>query len=178
MPRLALLIAVALCACGTMHHRIHRDELQRDLARRFPVDVDKRVATIRLTDPRLEMPASRPDRAAVRMRVGILTSAGDLTGRARVEGRIEYAVGEHAFYLRDGRVTEIALDPRGGGASTRVQLAAIALERAARAAIEHALETRPVYTLDAKRNAREAKAIRHLRGARIDGSELVLDVAL
>lgn len=52
------------------------------------------------------------------------------------------------------------------------------VERAIAEGLEEVLARHPVYRLDAARNEREAKAIRHLRSVTVDGQALVLEVGL
>jgi hypothetical protein len=87
--------------------------------------------------------------------------------------------------LRDPRVTELTVDaPQGTGSLSQAagNLRAVAgdtlVERAAHSAVEEILRRHPIYRLDAARSKREAKAIRHLRSARIDGEDLLLEVGL
>lgn len=186
-PRWLVAFAFALVSgCSTMTMRISRGELQADLAKRFPREADKHVVTIRASDPRIDFPGA-PDVVGVRLRLDATTASGNshLSGTTRVEGRIEYVAAEHAFYLRDPRVTALELAaPDGDGALARLvdkahhTIGTSLIERAASAAVEELLRHNPIYRLDAKRSAKEAKAIRHLRRVRIDGDDLVLEVAL
>jgi hypothetical protein len=166
--------------------RLSRDELQADLAKRFPKDVDKHVIWIRASDPQIDMPG-RPGILGVRLRLEAESASGNSSvgGVARVEGTLQYVEAEHAFYLRQPTVTELLLAPPGGDGTMshavghlRDALGNKLLERAARSAIQEILERHPIYRLDASRSEREAKAIRHLKTARIDGQELVLEVGL
>jgi hypothetical protein len=161
-------VALALSACS-MTMRIPRSQLEADMAKRFPVEVDKHVVTLLASEPAIEFLGKR-DELALRLHVRVtsLTGNSQLDGTTRVEGRIEYASAEHAFYLRDPRVTELALANRHVGARL--------VERAARAGVEQVLRAHPIYRLDARRSEKEAKAIRHLRAVHIDGDDLVLDV--
>jgi hypothetical protein len=175
----AFLIAAAGC---TTTMRISRQELQADVVKRFPRDIDKHVVTLRASDPVIDFPGS-PDMLGVSVRLDATTDSGNshLGGTARVVGRLEYVSGEHAFYLRDGKVTELTLErPDGGGHLARAMHHAdnALLERVARSALEELLRRQPIYRLDANRSKREAKAIRHIREAHIDGKDLVLRVGL
>jgi hypothetical protein len=163
--------------------RISRDELQADVTKRFPRDYDKQVVKLRMSDPQLEFFEGRPDILGVRVRLDVTSAAGNshIGGTANVEGALEYVKAEHAFYLRAANVKEIALDrPEGTGQGAKLlwHYSDAALEHAARHAVEAGLEAHPIYRLDGKRSAREAKAIRHLRAAHIDGRDLVLTVGL
>lgn len=173
---------LALTACSSTI-RISRDELQADLAKQFPRDVDKHVLTLRASEPQVEFPGS-PDILAVRLRLEATSASGNsrLAGTVGAAGRIEYVAGERAFYLRDPQVTELVLHPaEGEGTFSRaVNHAGSAfgqklVERAARVAIVELLRRRPIYVLDARRK-KDAKAIRHLRSVRIEGQDLVLEV--
>lgn len=185
--RLLPLIAVVLVAAGcSTTMRISRGELQADLARRFPVEADKRLVVVRAANPQIELPGGR-DLLGVRLDLDAVSASGNshLRGSARVEGRVEYVRAEHAFFLRDPRVTELVLlPPAGDGALARVVdhadhvFGGTLVEHAARAAIEQLLRTHPIYRLDARRSTKEAKAIRHLRSVHVDGQDLVLEVAL
>lgn len=105
----------------------------------------------------------------VRMNVQASTMSGhhQITGTARVEGQLQYVEAEHAFFLRDARVTELVIDQQ-------------LLEVPVRRGVEEILSNHPIYRLDAKRSKREAKAINHLRDAHIDPQrrDLVLTVGL
>lgn len=182
---LSVLLALLAAGCSTMTMRISRAELQADMAKRFPAKVDKRVIVLRASAPQIEFPGA-PDVVAVRMRIDATSPSGRsrLSGTARVEGRIEYVRDERAFYLRDPDVTELAMDPPSGDGSlaTAMSDASAALghelvEEAAHVALEELLEHQPIYRLDPRRK-NDAKAIRHLRSVRVDGQDLVLEVAL
>ena len=159
----AFLIVLAGC---TTTMRVSRDELQADVAKRFPRDIDKVVVTLHASDPEIDFPGP-PDLLGIRMHVEASTPSGHhrTSGTARVEGRLEYDADEHAFYLREPRVTELAVEsPR--------------FESVARGAIVEMLVRHPIYRLDERRSKREARAVHHLRAAHIDGHDLVLTVGL
>jgi hypothetical protein len=171
-----------LAACTTTM-RVSRDELQADVMKRFPREYDRQVLKLRMSDPELEFFPGRPDILGVRVRLDVTSASGNshIGGTANVEGALEYVKAEHAFYLRAANVKDIALDrPEGHGRGAQVlwQYSDVALEHAARHAVESGLESHPIYRLDAKRSQREAKAIKHLRDAHIDGRDLVLTVGL
>lgn len=175
----AFLIAAAGCST-TM--RISQSELQADLAKRFPRDIDKHVVTLRASDPTIDFPGTR-DMLGVRVRVDVTTASGSshVGGTARVEGRLEYMSAEHAFYLREPHITELALERADGNGHLTHALHHTddrLVDHLVRAAVEELLRRHPVYRLDASRSPREAKAIRHLREAHIDGHDLVLRVGL
>ena len=165
-----LQIAVLLVLAGcTTTMRVSREDLQDDVARRFPREIDKHVVVVRASEPEIEFPGA-PDVLGLRLHVDVTSPSGRsrLAGTTRVEGRLEYAASEHAFYLREPRVTELELDAPAG---TRHLSRAVAGE-----AIAELLRDHPLYRLDARRSEREAKAIRHLRSAHIRGQDLVLTV--
>lgn len=160
-------VAAFLIAVGcTTTMRISRDQLQTDVAKRFPRDIDKLVITLHASDPQIDFPGP-PDMLGIRMHVEASTPSGHhrTSGTARVEGRLEYAASEHAFYLREPRVTELAADSPH-------------LESVARGAIVELLARHPIYRLDERRSQREARAVHHVRAAHIDGKDLVLTVGL
>ncbi|MBA3462965.1 MAG: DUF1439 domain-containing protein [Deltaproteobacteria bacterium] len=171
--RTVLVALVLLAGCSTMTLRIPRDDLQADMAKRFPVEADKHVVTLTASDPQLELLGS-VNRLAVRLRLQAASAGGtsQLSGTSRVEGRIEYVAAEHAFYLRDPKVTELQLDSSDRIAGQRL------IERASRSALETLLRRHPVYRLDGKRSEKEAKAIRHLRSVRVEDQDLVLEVGI
>jgi len=163
--------------------RMSRDELQADITKRFPRDYDKQVITLRMSDPQIEFFPGRPDIMGVRVRLDVTSASGNshIGGTANVEGALEYVKAEHAFYLRAANVKELALDrPEGKGLGAQLlwKTSDAGLEHLARHAVEDGLQQHPIYRLDAKRSKREAKAIRHLRAAHIDGRDLVLTVGL
>jgi hypothetical protein len=121
---------------------------------------------VHASDPEIDFPGP-PDMLGIRMHVEATTPSGHhrTNGTARVEGRLEYAASEHAFYLRDPRVTELAIESPH-------------LESVARGAIVEMLAHHPIYRLDERRSKREARAVHHLRDAHIDGRDLVLTVGL
>jgi hypothetical protein len=157
-------VAACLIAGCTTTMRISRDELQADVAKRFPRDIDKLVVAVHASEPQIDFPGP-PDVLGIRMHVEASTRHHHSTGSARVEGRIEYDASQHAFFLRDPHVTDLTVDPP-------------VLDQVARVAIVEMLERHPIYRLDERRSQREAKAIRHLRAAHIDGRDLVLTVGL
>lgn len=162
----ALIMTLAGC---TTTMRVSREDLQHDVARRFPREIDKHVVVVRASEPVIDFPGA-PDVLGVRMHVEVASMHRhhDVSGSARVQGRLEYVGREHAFYLREPVVTELALDEGG--------LVAEHAAHAARAAIEELLRDHPLYRLDARRSEREAKAVRHLRSAHIRGQDLILTV--
>lgn len=164
--QIAALLVLASC---TTTMRVSREDLQDDVARRFPREIDKRVVVVRASEPQIEFPGA-PDVLGLRLHVDVALASGrsQLAGTARVEGRLDYVASEHAFYLREPRVTELELDAPEG---TRHLSRAVARE-----AIVELLRDHPLYRLDARRSEREAKAIRHLRSAHIRGQDLVLTV--
>lgn len=179
----ALWLATAAC---TTTMRIPRDELEAKIARHFPRELDEHVVTVRASDPRIDFPGG-PDRIGIRLRVEVTSMSGrsHVAGSGRVEGRLEYVAAEHAFYVREPRVTDLQLEPPQGRGSlsrlvrrarhaTGAELAAPAVRRA----LAELLRRRPVYRLDAQRSAREAKAIRHLRSVHVDDPDLVLVLGL
>lgn len=176
------LALIALCACTTTM-RISRDELQADVAKHFPRDVDKHAVQVRLSDPNVELPGSL---FAMRLRIAATSASGrsQVAGTARVEGNLEYVANEHAFYLRAARVTDLVLEPATGDGDAahtlnraKATFGDALVARAVRSVIEEMLERRPIYRLDASR-PKDAKAIRHLRDARIEDGHLVLEVGL
>lgn len=183
---LAIALFLLASACSTLTMRVSRSELQADLAKRFPREVDKRVVKIRASDPQIDF-TGRADLLGVRLRLEAESASGNSRagGTARVEGTLEYVEAEHAFYLRHAQVTELVLAPPEGSGRLSNALGHVSgalgndlVERAARSAIEELLERHPIYRLDAARSKREAKAIRHLKSARIEGQDLVLEVGL
>ena len=129
-----------------------------------------------MTDPHLEFSGAR-DVLALRMKLAADGPAGHLSGDVRVEGRIAYVAAEHAFYLRDPKVTDLRIE-RPDPASLVGRVGTDLLERAARSAAEEVLRRHPIYRLDAARSEKEGKAIRHLRSVHTDGQDLVLEVGL
>jgi hypothetical protein len=171
--RTVLVLVMLVAGCSTVTLRIPRDDLQTDMAKRFPIEADKHVVILTASDPQLEL-LGNVNRIAVRLRLQATTTSGDsqLTGTSRVEGRIEYVEAEHAFYLRDPKVTELQMDSADHVPGVRL------IERASRSAVETLLRTHPVYRLDQRRSEKEAKAIRHLRSVRVEDQDLVLEVGL
>jgi hypothetical protein len=163
------LALVVLCACSTTI-RVSRDELQADVAKHFPREIDKHVVVIRLSDPEVSLPGSL---FALRVRVEATTVTGRSTvsGTARVEGRLEYVAAEQAFYLRDPRVTQLDLEPATGPGQAARLLNRVDITSVARVVIADVLVRHPVHRL------RDPKAARHLRGARVEDGSLLLDVS-
>lgn len=178
----APIVAVVFAGCTTMSMHVSRADLQDEVEQHFPREIDKRVVTLRASDPEVEFPGP-DDQLALRLHVDATTAnrRSHVTGTARVQGRIDYVEAEHAFYLRDPEVTELApgeLSGTGHTARWLVRVDRDAVERAIRAAIVEMLRTRPLYQLDARRSEREANAIRHLRSAHIRGQDLVLELGI
>jgi hypothetical protein len=180
----ALFVASASCSTITMH--VSRDELQADIEKRFPRVFEEQVVSLTLSEPEIDM-SGAPGILGVKLRFAAASASerSRLDGVTRVEGRLEYVAQDHAFYLRDPVITDLALEtPQGPGhlAHAMGRLRAVAgdrvIEHGVRDAIRKALVGHPIYRLDARRSEREAKAIRHLRRARVEGGELVLEVGL
>lgn len=171
-------------ACGTWTMTVTRQELQADIATRFPVEIDKHVVVVRLTDPVIEFPGPA-DRVALRMNVAANSALANTTGSVRAEGRIEYLEAEHAFYLREPVITDLHMNPPEAGSPAgglierlRAHVDPAMLDHLARSAAEEALRHQPIYRLDENRSEREAKAIRHLRSVHVRDDTLLLEVGL
>ena len=170
------LVLVLLCACSTTI-RISRDDLQADVAKHFPHEIDKHAVAIRLSDPEVALPGSMLQ-LQVRVEATTVTGRSNVVGAARVEGKLEYVAAEHAFFLREPRVIELNLEPATGPghAAHLFNRAGNGLvETAARAVIVDVLLRHPIYRLDPAK-PKDAKAIRHLRSARIEDGSLLLRV--
>jgi hypothetical protein len=161
-----------------------REELQRDLATRFPVEIDHHVVVVRLADPVLEFPGVG-DHVALRVTVVLSSLLANSTGDLRVEGRIAYVEAEHAFYLREPNITSFHMNAPtpgspAGGLLERVNdhVDSATLDHLARAGAEQALRQRPIYRLDAARSENEARAIRHLRALHVRNDALLIEVGL
>ncbi len=165
MRVLALLV---LCACSTTI-RVSRDELQQDVAKHFPREINKRVVTIRLSDPEVSLPGSLFD-LRVRVEATTWTGRSNVGGQARVVGRLEYVESERAFYLREPRVTELEMEPATGPGHAAEIVNRVDVTSVARAVIIDVLLRHPIYRV------KDAKAARHLRSARIEDGELLLRV--
>jgi len=182
--KLLLLGCLTLSGCATWTLTVTREELQRDLATRFPVEIDRHVVVVRLADPVLEFPGVH-DRVALRMAVALNSLVANSRGDLRVEGRIEYVEAEHAFYLREPNITAFHMNAPtpgspAGGLLERVNrlVDSATLEHLARAGAEQALRLRPIYRLDAARSENEARAIRHLRSLHVRNDALLIEVGL
>lgn len=170
------LVLVLLCACSTTI-RVSRDDLQADVAKHFPHEIDKHAVVIRLSDPEVALPGSLLE-LRVRIEATTVTGRSNVVGVARVEGKLEYDAAEHAFFLRQPRVTEIELEPATGpghAAHLFNRVGNDLVESATRAVIIDVLMRHPIYRLDPAR-PKDAKAMRHLRSARIEDGSLLLDV--
>ncbi|MFT3696898.1 MAG: DUF1439 domain-containing protein [Kofleriaceae bacterium] len=155
---------VALTACS-YEMRIPGPQLQADLALHFPMELDKHVVVLRVSDPQLELLPN--NRVGVRVHVRADTPIGTLsTGTVRAEGRLEYDPADHAFYARAPVVTQLDVQ--------HVER----VESVARFAVAEAMRHYPIYRLDAKRGDDEAAAIKHLRKIRVDGNDLLLEVGI
>jgi hypothetical protein len=163
-PLAAFMILAALStlpAC-TLHHTFTRETIQAQLTSRFPVERAVGFWAVRVEDPVLSLDAGAN-------RVGLtlaVTAAGlvptgsgvamrSVTGRAGVEGRIEYRSEQGAFYLLDPRVTRLSFSD----VPLEVE---VALKIAAEAALGVLLKERPVYVLDAKRSETEGQIKAHM----------------
>ena len=150
-------VLLLLCACSTTI-RVSRDELQADIAKHFPHEIDKRFVVVRLSDPEVSLPGSRFD-LRVRVEATTITGRSTVAGTARVDGQLEYVEAEHAFYLRQPRVTELHLEPATGPGHAAHLFNRVDVTGATRAVIIDVLLRHPIYRL------KDPKAIRHLRSA-------------
>ena len=165
MRVLALLV---LCACSTTI-RVSRDDLQAEVANHFPREIDKRVVVLRLSDPEVSLPGSRLD-LRVRVEATTFTGRSTVAGTARVDGQLEYVEAEHAFYLRQPRVTQLDLDPATGPGHAAHLFNRVDTTGVVRAGIVDVLVRHPIYRV------KDPKAARHLRSARIEDGKLLLRV--
>jgi hypothetical protein len=162
------LALVVLCACSTTI-RVSRDELQADIAEHFPHEIDKRLVVVRLSDPEVSLPGSRFD-LRVRVEATTMTGRSTVAGTARVDGQLEYIEAEHAFYLRQPRVTQLDLEPATGPGHAARLWNRVDVTSTVRAVILDVLSRHPIYRV------KDPKAIRHLRSARIEDGSLLLKI--
>lgn len=162
------LVLLLLCACSTTI-RVSRDDLQAQVAEHFPHEIDKRVVVIRLQDPDVSLPGSRLD-LRVHVEATTITGRSTVAGTARVDGQLEYVAAEHAFYLRQPRVTQLDFEPATGPGHAAHLFNRVDITGVTRAVLLDVLARHPIYRL------KDPKAIRHLRSARIEDGSLLLRV--
>jgi len=152
---LSAVIALATGACNATFSRAYtRDELQARLQKRFPVEKQKAVFSIRLSDPALSFPGG--DRVAVAVNVEASTLGVPVgRGRATLEAAPYYRPEDGGIYLRDPVLRDLASP-----------------------AVVRALEERPIYTLEPARSAKEARAREHLRRLWIENDRLMIEFTL
>lgn len=179
-PATASALLVALLAagatlgsesCGATFQRAYtRDELRARLQKRFPVEKQKSVFSVRLSDPDLSFPGG--DRVAVAVTVEASTLGLPVgRGRATLEGAPYYRPEDGGVYLRDPVIRDLVLD---GARPERVEKARQVISPA----IVHALEERPIYVLEPARNAKEARAREHLRRLWIENDRLMIEFTI
>jgi hypothetical protein len=168
---LSAVIALATGACNATFSRAYtRDELQARLQKRFPVEKQKAVFSIRLSDPALSFPGG--DRVAVAVNVEASTLGVPVgRGRATLEAAPYYRPEDGGIYLRDPVLRDLALD---GAKPERLEKA----RQIVSPAVVRALEERPIYTLEPARSAKEARAREHLRRLWIENDRLMIEFTL
>lgn len=163
--------APAIAGCGATFSRAYtRDELRARLEKRFPIEKQKAVFSIRLSDPDLIFPGG--DRVAVAVNVEASTLGVPVgRGRATLEGAPYYRPDDGGIYLRDPVLRDLKLD---GARPERIQKA----RQIVSPAILRALEERPIYTLEPARSPKEARAREHLRRLWIENDRLMVEFTL
>jgi len=167
---LVIALAAANSACGiTFRHSYTRDDLRARLAKRFPIERQKSVFVVRLTDPDVTFPGG--DRVGISVNVEV-AALGTLVsrGRATLDGVPSYQAEDGGIYVRDPVVS--SLEIQGAGAAR-----AEGVRQAASTAIARVFAERPLYTLDPARSPKEARARQHLRRIWIEGDRLVIEFA-
>jgi uncharacterized protein DUF1439 len=168
---LALAAAVATAAaCGvTFRHSYTRDELRARVAKRFPIERQKAMFVVRLTDPDVTFPGG--DRLGLAANVEVL-ALGAPVGRGRVtlDGVPSYRTEDGGIYVRDPVVRSLDF---AGASPERMETA----RQVASSAIARLFAEKPVYTLDPARSQKEARAREHLRRLWIEGQRLMIEFA-
>jgi hypothetical protein len=168
---IAALVATGVLACcgyATLMARGHLDisqaELQARIAPRFPIQNCKLViACLDLTNPLVAL-REGDDRIAFTADVTVTLGTRERTGRIALSGRPRYVPEQGQLFLDDLRITTLEL------AGFPEEYAELVKARGA-AAARQALQSRPVYTLDAG-TAKGAFARRAVRDVKVVNGKL------
>ncbi|MFT3772785.1 MAG: DUF1439 domain-containing protein [Minicystis sp.] len=162
----------------TLRHEVGRDVLQTHVRAQFPIEKTAGFWTVRVHDPvlRLDGQANRLSLELGIVAVGLAPEGNGVgfrtvTGRAGLEGRIEYDRGAGAFYIREPSIRRLKF----ADVPAEVE---VALRLAAEAAIRVVLRERPVYVLDPKRSERDGLIKDHLKRVWVEGDRLVVEYQL
>lgn len=160
----ALFVAAALSACGTLgalalgHLDIERAELQARIEPRFPLQRCKLVACLDLSNPIVVLREGE-DRIGFSAELRVLLGTRERTGRVGLSGRPRYVPEDGQLYLDDLQITTFELTGFPEDYAEFVKANGAVLAR-------QALQSRPVYTLDAN-TAKGAFAKRTVRDVKV-----------
>ena len=169
---LALVLAVVTAngGCGiTFRHSYSRDELRARVAKRFPIERQKSVFVVRLTDPDVTFPGG--DRLGLSANVEVLALGAVVSrGRVTLDGVPSYRPEDGGIYVRDPEVRSLTIEGAGSGRADQAR-------QVVTAAIARVFAERPLYTLDPAHSPKEARARAHLRRIWIEGDRLMIEFA-
>jgi hypothetical protein len=140
---LACLLAVAGCKAHPVTLTMGRDEIQRRLEAKFPVEQQVFVSTVTLEQPRVIL-REGSDRIGIDLRIRVRAPLlPEYGGQVAVTGKLVYRREETAFFLREPVLEDLVID---GLRAEHAELVRKPAETAASAA----LETIPVYRLEGR----------------------------
>jgi hypothetical protein len=179
LPAAVMLVGASVLSCGcAMRHTLGREAIQAQLAAQFPVEKSAALWAVRIEDPVLRLDG-KANRIGLELTVTAAGLAPDgkgvgmrsITGRAGVEGRIEYRAKEGAFYLMEPTITRLSFS------EVPIEVE-VPLRMAAEAMLKVVLRERPIYVLDAKRSEKEALIKSHVDRVWVEGDGVVVEFHL
>jgi hypothetical protein len=166
----ALLTADCSRDTGTVTVTVSREELQQRVDERFPIEYDRLLARVTLTNPEVILEPGR-DHIGLDMDVAVqVPVSGRMSGGLRVQAGLSYRREEKAFYLRDLSIERLQVEGMDGEWPAKVV-------RPIELAASKALTVFPVYTLK-RRNIRELTAEHVLRSVAVRDGGLHVELGI
>lgn len=172
---LATLCTVLGSACGgggdaPLTIELSREDLQKRVDAKFPVEKEKFLSKVVLSEPKVVLEPGRDD-IGIDLKVTLdLPMLDPYTGRVVASGDLSYVREEKAFYLRNPELREVELE---GLPPEHVERAKKPIEAVAKAA----LEVFPVFEFE-QRNLKEVAAEHVLRRVTVREGKVIAEIGM